>query len=287
MTTSLPYRFGVSQFTTWPWSFEQDVDNYARLGVDAIEVCEDKLDGERAADQLALVGQQGLTVSSVQPAVRTLFPSRMQPEPRDVHERTQRFRRTIELVSRFAPDAPFVSNTGPPPNGNVREVFEVAAREYRALADFAEAHGVRLALEPLNPALMNVESAIWTLEQAMRIVTAVDRDNFGVCLDTWNVWQNAGVGEAIKACGDRIFVVQVSDWLTPRSAADRHIVGQGEIPLPALIRAIHDSGYRGAYVLEIFSSEVPDSLWDAELSGVVSDSRIGLERAWREAVELS
>ena len=287
MTASLPYRFGISQFTTWPWSFEQDVDNYARLGVDDIEVCEDKLDEDRAADQLALVGQQGLTISSVQPAVRTLFPSRMQPEPKDVQERTERFRRTIERVGRFAPDAPFVSNTGPPPNGNVREVFDVAAREYRALADFAEAHGVRLALEPLNPALMNVESAIWTLEQAMRIVTAVDHDSFGVCLDTWNVWQNADVAEAIKACGGRIFVVQVSDWRTPRSLADRHIVGQGEIPLPALIRAIHASGYRGAYVLEIFSSEVPDSLWDADLSRVVSDSRIGLEKAWREAVEFS
>ena len=264
MTASLPYRFGISQFTTWPWSFEQDVDNYARLGVDDIEVCEDKLDEDRAADQLALVGQQGLTISSVQPAVRTLFPSRMQPEPKDLQERTERFRRTIERVGRFAPDAPFVSNTGPPPNGNVREVFDVAAREYRALADFAEAHGVRLALEPLNPALMNLETAIWTLEQAMRIVTAVDHDSFGVCLDTWNVWQNADVAEAIKACGGRIFVVQVSDWRTPRSLADRHIVGQGEIPLPALIRAIHASGYRGAYVLEIFSSEVPDSLWDAD-----------------------
>ena len=287
MTASLPYRFGISQFTTWPWSFEQDVDNYARLGVDDIEVCEDKLDEDRAADQLALVGQQGLTISSVQPAVRTLFPSRMQPEPKDLQERTERFRRTIERVGRFAPDAPFVSNTGPPPNGNVREVFDVATREYRALADFAEAHGVRLALEPLNPALMNLETAIWTLEQAMRIVTAVDHDSFGVCLDTWNVWQNADVAEAIKACGGRIFVVQVSDWRTPRSLADRHIVGQGEIPLPALIRAIHASGYRGAYVLEIFSSEVPDSLWDADLSRVVSDSRIGLEKAWREAVEFS
>ena len=287
MTASLPYRFGISQFTTWPWSFEQDVDNYARLGVDDIEVCEDKLDEDRAADQLALVGQQGLTISSVQPAVRTLFPSRMQPEPKDLQERTERFRRTIERVGRFAPDAPFVSNTGPPPNGNVQDVFDVAAREYRALADFAEAHGVRLALEPLNPALMNLETAIWTLEQAIRIVTAVDHDSFGVCLDSWNVWQNADVAEAIKACGGRIFVVQVSDWRTPRSLADRHIVGQGEIPLPALIRAIHDSGYRGVYVLEIFSSEVPNSLWDTDLSGVVSDSRIGLEKAWREAVEFS
>ena len=49
-----------------------------------------------------------------------------------------------------------------------------------------------------------------------------------------------------------------------------------------LIRALHESGYRGAYTLEIFSDEVPNSLWEGDLSKVINDSRIGLERAWRE-----
>ena len=39
--------------------------------------------------------------------------------------------------------------------------------------------------------------------------------------------------------------------------------------------------------LEILSSDVPDSLWEADLSEVIRDSRAGLERAWREAVESS
>ena len=205
------FRFGVNEFTTWPWSFEQDVDNYIQLGVDAIEVCESKLDNEGAADQLALVEQRGLSISSVQPAVRTLFPGQMQPEPKDPHKRTAQFRRAIERVGRFAPDAIFVCNTGPPPNGNIQDVFEVAAREYRALADFAWEHGVRVALEPLSPALMNVETAIWTLEQAMQIIAMVNRDNFGLCVDIWNIWQNADVVQEIKACGERIFIVHVSD----------------------------------------------------------------------------
>ncbi len=287
MTSSLSYQFGISQVTTWPWSFEQDVENYAHLGVDAIEVCEAKLDDDRAADQLALVGRQGLTISSVQPAIRTLFPSQMQPEPEDLHKRTAQFRRTIERVGQFAQGVPFVCNTGPPPDGNIQAVIEAAAREYRALSDFAREYRVRLALEPLSPALMNVESAIWTLEQAMGIVTAVDRDNLGVCVDTWNVWQNPDVAEEIKACGDRIFVVHLSDWRTPRSFADRHIVGQGEIPLPILIQAIYESGYGGAYTLEIFSQDVPNSLWEADLPGVIRESRIGLEKAWKEAIEPS
>jgi sugar phosphate isomerase/epimerase len=163
----------------------------------------------------------------------------------------------------------------------------VAAREYRALADFAQEYGASIALEPLSAALMNVETAIWTLRQTMQIVAAVDRANFGVCVDLWNIWHNTNVRQEIKACGDRVFVVHVSDWRTPRSFADRHIVGQGEIPLPALIRTIHESGYRGPYTLEILSQDVPDSLWDADLCEVIRESRTGLEKAWREALEPS
>ncbi len=283
MTDPPPFLFGVSEFTTQPWTFEQDVETYARLGVDTIEVCEAKLDGARAAAQLALVAQHGLVISSVQPAIRTLFPSLSQPTPKDVPGRMTRFRRALELVAPFAPNVAFVTNAGIPPNGNMQEVFDTAAKEYRAMAAVAQGHGARIALEPLNASIMNEESAIWTLEQAMRIVTSVDRDNFGICLDTWNIWQNANIAEGIRACGDRIFVVQVSDWRTPRSFQDRLIVGRGEIPLAPLLRAVHESGYRGAYSVEIFSSGVPDPLWSADLSWVITESRAGLEQAWREA----
>ncbi len=283
MTTVPLYRFGVSEFTTWPWSFEQDVENYARLGVDTIEVCEFKLDQKRIAEQLALASQHGLAVSSVQPAVRTLYPSQSQPEPKEVRERVARFRETIESCALLAPGAPFVCNTGIPPDGNIQQVFETATREYQGLADCARAHGARVALEPLNAAIMNVESAIWTLAQAMEIVAAVDRHNFGVCLDIWNIWQNADILTEITRCGDRVFVVQLSDWRLPRSSQDRLIPGQGAIPLPLFLRAIHESGYRGAYAVEIFSGGVADSLWQTDLSEVITTSRAGLDAAWREA----
>jgi len=284
LMSSVPaYRFGISEFTTWPWSFQEDVENYARLGVETIEVCEFKLDASRIDEQLALVRDHGLEISSVQPAVRTLFPSQSQPKPVDIGERMAHFRQTIERFHSAAGTAPFVTNTGIPPGGNVQQVFDVAQREYRALCDFAAGHGARIAIEPLNPSIANIESAIWTLEQGMQIVKAVDRPNMGICLDVWNIWQNADVESAIRSCGDRVFVVQISDWRTPRSYQDRLIPGQGDIPLPRLLRAIHDSGFRGAYAVEIFSGDVPDSLWSGDLTRVITQSRKGLDAAWRQA----
>ena len=60
------YQFGVSEFTTWPWTFERDVETYARLGVQAIEVCEFKLDSARISEQMALPVAHGLAITSVQ-----------------------------------------------------------------------------------------------------------------------------------------------------------------------------------------------------------------------------
>ena len=283
MAGAPPYHFGVSEFTTNPWTFEQDVEAYARLGVAAMEVCEVKLDEARVEEQLAEIARHGLSISSVQPTVRTLFPSQSQPEPRDVPERMARYRRTIERFARATPGVPFVTNTGIAPDGNMARALEVAVREYRGLADYAREHGVRVCLEPLNPTIMNVESTIWTLRQAMDVVRAVDRENFGICLDAWNIFQNPHVEDEIRACGDRTFIVQLADWRTPRSYQDRLVPGQGEIPLPSLLRAIHESGYRGPYVVEIFSSGVPDALWEGDLAQVIADSGAGLDAAWRAA----
>ncbi len=277
------FQFGVSQFTTNPWAFERDVETYARLGVSAIEVCEAKLDPAKISEQMARVKDAGLEITSVQPVTRTLFPSLSQPEPTDIGERMARFQQTIESLAPFVPGVAFVTNTGIPPGGNMQEVLDTAAAEYKKLARFAADHGVKVALEPLNASIANIETAIWTLQQAMQVVDAVGEDSFGICLDCWNVWQNAGLLEAIRDCGPKIFVVQISDWRTPRSFLDRLVPGQGEIPLPEFLRAVHDAGFRGAYSVEIFSSGVPGALWDSDLEQVILGSKAGMERAWRAA----
>jgi sugar phosphate isomerase/epimerase len=277
------YRFGVSEFTTTPWTFEQDVEAYAQLGVDAIEVCEFKLDKRRSGEQLALIAQHGLKISSVQPNIRTLFPSQSQPEPADPRERMALFSQTIQRFGALAEGVPFVTNTGQPPGGNIQQVYDTAAEVYRDLADEAARFGARIALEPLNPSIMNIETAIWTIQQALHIAAQVQRPNFGLCIDSWNIWQNPDLHQAIAACGERTFVVQFSDWRTPRSFLDRLSIGHGEIPFPALLRAIHAGGFRGPYVLEIFSAEVPNPLWAGDLKELIRDNRKNLDVAWQAA----
>lgn len=94
------FRFGISEFTTMPWSFEEDVERYAALGVDAIE---DKLDPDRLDEQFARITDAGLAISGMQPSVRTFLGSRMVPQPLAANQRLSRLRDSVERLARYVP----------------------------------------------------------------------------------------------------------------------------------------------------------------------------------------
>lgn len=119
LPANLPFAFGANEFTTQPWTFEEDVQRYAELGVAAIEGGEQKLDPTRLPEQLAQVAAHGLTISAVQLLVRTFGASQLQPEPTGVPARAAWLRQRIERLASFAPGCPFVANTGVPEQGNV------------------------------------------------------------------------------------------------------------------------------------------------------------------------
>lgn len=270
--------FGVSQYTTWNWTFEEDVNRYPAAGADTIELCEFKLDSVRYDDQLRGLKDSSLAISSVQSTVHTLFPDSLEPTPVNPTERLECMRNAIRHIAPYCnPGVPFVVNTGVAPNGNIRQGYELAMEEFLTLAEFAADHGVSIALEPLNPVLMNTNSFIWTIPEAMTIIDQTYHPALGLCLDYWNVWQSPDVAEHILRWASRATVVHVSDWRLPRAAADRLIVGTGAIPLEELIRATFVGGYTGPLTLELFSDvSLPDSLWRRDGSEVIQQSKLGL-----------
>jgi len=278
--------FGISEFTTWPWSFERDVERYAAHGVAAIEICEFKLNRADYAPQLRSIPAAGLTVSSVQSTVHSLFPDSLAPSPVDPDDRVRHMKTAIERIAPHVPaGVPFVVITGAAPGGDAARVYDKALTAFADLAEFAMERGVRIAFEPLNPVLFNTDTALWGLDEALALVRRIDHPALGICLDTWNVFQTPDLPRVITETGDRIFLVQVSDWHRPRSGADRLSLGDGSIDNAGIVRQVRASGYGGPFVLEIFSSEsLPDSIWMADLDAVIarnvaSFGRIVKERA--------
>ena len=283
--------FSVSQFTTWHQTFEEDVALYQKLGIPGIEVCERKLstDPGKAREQLSLVRDAGLKVTSVQPRCHALFTDGMSPLPLDPRERAARYRQTIDLISGAFPgqSIPLVTISGNAPNFNFRHAHATARSIYPDLADYAADHGLRIMYEPLSPILMNADSFICTLDAAVRLIDDVNRPSFGLMLDVWHIWSEANIAPRIANLGNRIFGVHVCDWPQgePRHVGDRVLPGQGVIPLPTLLGAVEKTGYKGAYCLEIFSiDDLADSLWKADPTKVLTEGRAGFEKAWTQRV---
>ena len=285
MTTSP--TFSVSQFTTWHQTHEQDVALYRELGIEGIEVCERKLstDPGQAREQLAMVRDSGLQVTSVQPRVHALFKDFMCPDLDDPDERMGRFRQTIDLFSECFPDQnlPLVSISGAAPDLNFQAAHAVARRLYPPLADYAAVRGMRIMYEPLSPVLMNSDTITCNLWEAVQLIEDVDRPNFGLMLDIWHIWREPHIFERVAALGPMIYGVHISDWPAgePRHPGDRRICGEGVIDLPRMWGAIEQAGYRDAYCLEIFSiDELPDSLWQQDPGQVIERGRRGFLRTW-------
>ena len=283
MDDSVDYRFGVSEFTTWPWSFEQDLDAYIAHGLDAIEVCEFKLNKDDYAPQLRRIADAGLEVSSVQTSVHSLFPDSLAPEPLQPADRLHHIMQSMQRIApHVPPETPFVLITGAAPHGDCHHVCEYTVDTLRRLGDYAASLGVRLAFEPLNPRLFNTDTALWGLDRALELVSHIDHPAVGLCVDTWNIFETPAVERVIEACAGKIFLVQVSDFRNPRSNADRVCLGDGEIALVPMLKAIRRAGYTGPYVLEIFSSEfLPDSLWKADMNVVIDRNIVAFDREWQ------
>jgi sugar phosphate isomerase/epimerase len=270
--SSIP--FGVSQYTTLPQTFQQDIDLYREAGVGYIEVCEAKLDPSDPNRQLQVLKDSGLRVSSVQPQLHSLFPDFPRPEPKSPRERMACLRKTIELFGKHFPGVTLVTITGAAPNGDYAFAYRTATQEYRDLAQIASDHGVRVAVEPLNPILMNVDTFICSIAHAGRIIESVDHPQFGLFLDVWHIWEDASAPALIELYGAKIFGVHVNDWHDPRAFGDRCLPGEGVIPLVPLLRVIRKTGYVGAYTLEIFSeTNLSGSLWSDPRRTVVEGKK--------------
>jgi sugar phosphate isomerase/epimerase len=278
--TDLP--FGVSQYTTWPQTFQQDLELYRKAGVAHIEVCEAKLDPKDCHSQLQQIRDSGLRVSSVQPRLHSLFPDFPRPEPKSPRERMAYLCGTMELFGRYFPGTTVVSISGAVPDGDYALGYRTAAKEYREAASVAADNGVRLALEPLNPILMNIDTFICSIAQAGRVLESVDHPQFGLFLDVWHFWEDTNAPALIRKYGEKIFGVHVNDWRDPRAFGDRCLPGDGIIPLVDLLKAIRATGYAGSYTLEIFSeTQLEGSLW-ADPYHTVMEGKKAFAKIWEQ-----
>ncbi|MGZ4386166.1 MAG: TIM barrel protein [Gaiellaceae bacterium] len=139
-----------------------------------------------------------------------------------------------------------------------------AVESLREAAEYAEARGVRLAIEPLNRFETDLVN---TAGQALELCERIGKDNVGVHLDTFHMnIEEKSLPDAIRTAGERLFHFHACE-------NDRSAAGTGHVDWPGVFGALRDIGYEGQVVIESFTPAAKEiakavSMWrPLDLSG--------------------
>ncbi len=157
----------------------------------------------------------------------------------------------IQLLT--GPVAPGGSYTGPA-ELSPTELRRVTAGALRAVADLGAPHGISYYLEPV------AWTPLSTLASAVEAVDAAERDNVGLVLDFWHLWQCGETPESVARLDRRVISgVDFADSLGPAGAPSpdqrsRWVwPGEGAIPLREWVGAVRSTGFDGWWDNELYS----------------------------------
>ena len=244
-------RLSINQATTREqWSLAEAISGYAAQDVRAIGIWRDKLDACGVEEARRMLTGHGMRVTGLCRAGQ--FPAV------DLAGRRRAIddgRLAIDQAAALAADCLVVVAGGLPPGSRdlpgARSMIRDALGE---LLPRARAAGVPIAIEPLHPMYAADRCAVNTLAQALDLCDELG-DGIGVVVDVYHVWWDPDLPAQIFRAAGRIHGYHVSDWRleTRDLLADRGMMGDGVIDIPAIGAMAATAGYYGPIEVEIFS----------------------------------
>jgi sugar phosphate isomerase/epimerase len=272
-------RFSISQISTLPASFEEDLRAYRAAGSEGIGIWEIKLPEDDGA-ALAALEASGLTSTNAVPTVPSIGPLALLPGPADPAERVEAYRAGLRRLAPFQPSA-VVLLTGPGPRAMIVDGLRAIAEEARGL-------GLTIGIEPYQEEGGGDWTIVSTIAAAVELIEEAEvADAVGVLFDVWHLWNAPGLEDDLRAHADRIVGVHVCDVRAEtRSFADRVLPGDGIAGVAQILRLLDEAGWDGFYDLEIFSDNgafghaFPDSLWDWPPDELAQRGRAAFFACW-------
>ena len=268
-------------------SFEEDLRACRDGGVQGIGICEAKFpDGCTDEVLLEKFHASGLKASVCLPAVLSILPLPNFPGPQDPQARVEAMIRGIRRLAKFEPACCFCL-TGPQGGLDPGGAWDIVVAGLKQAAQAAADVGVRLAVEPIHPAIQADWTIVSAIPETLALIDEVNEPNLGIGFDTWHLGETPNVLKQIATNVSRITGVHISDRRDPtRGWADRVFPGDGTLDLQEMLGTFERGGYQGWYDLEVlsdngtFGTDYPDSLWKLPPQELVSRGRDSFMRVW-------
>jgi sugar phosphate isomerase/epimerase len=244
-------RLSMNEMTTYRWSFEEDVRNYAAAGFRAIGVWRQKLSDFGEERGLALLHDSGLEVSSLLWAGGFTG-----SDGRSFRESVQDAEESIRLAAALHAGCLilYTGSRAGHTHSHARRLMNSALRE---LAPLAEDFDVTLAVEPMHSGC----AADWTfltgLDDVLSLLDSTGCPHVKLAFDTYHLGYTASILPRLAELASRIAIVQLGDARRPpQGEQDRCRVGDGELPLRQIVCELTDAGYDGYFDVELMGQEI-------------------------------
>lgn len=244
-------RLAINEVTTFRWSFDQDVRNYAATGIEGIGIWRQKLSDFGEEKGIELVRESGLRVSSLLWAGGFTG-----SDGRTYKESVHDGREAVRLAGALAADCLIIYTgaRGGHTHNHARRLIKNALSE---LAPLAGECGVTLAVEPMHIGCAAEWTFLTNIGETLELLDAIDSPYLKFVFDTYHLGHSAGTLERLPQLVPRIGMVQLGDATQPPNGEQSRVpIGMGIIPIAEMVRSLRGAGYDGFFEVELLGEEI-------------------------------
>jgi sugar phosphate isomerase/epimerase len=254
----------INETTTYHWTFEEDVQHYAAVGIDGIAVWRQKLSDFGEEKGAELLAESGLAVSALMWAGGFTG-----SDGRSYRESVQDAIEAIQLAAQLKASSVIVysgARAGHTHN-HARRLFRNALNE---LTDVACEHGVALAIEPMHAGCAADFTFLSGVDETLNLIQPLNCPQLKLAFDAYHLGHEPGIVSRLAEIVPWIAIVQLGDAKqVPCGEQNRCRLGDGCLPLREIVAALLDAGYRGFFDVEL----VGEDLEHLDYGELIADSQ--------------
>ena len=227
-------------------SFAELAENWRKLGARRVGLINQFLDEQGLDTVQAAVRAGGYKVETINHVFLSMGQN-LDPDEETWEVPRARLSRQIENAKVLGSNSIYVMSGG---HGTLTwsKAAECFSAAIAPCVEQAKAAGVAILVENASALFADVHIA-HSLRDA---VILAEISGIGVCMDFFGSWCEAELPETVERAAPRLGLVQVCDYVYgDRSLPCRAVPGDGTIPVQRLLGWILESGYQGAFDLEI------------------------------------
>jgi sugar phosphate isomerase/epimerase len=250
-------RLSMNEMTTFRWSFERDVKEFARAGYEGIGVWRSKLSDFGEEKGVRLLLESGLRVSTLMWAGG--FTGN---DGRSLQDSIEDAAHAIRLACCLDAEC-LVVYTGGRGGHTIKHSDRLVHMALQELVPLAEAAQVTLALEPMHEHCAGNWTFLTKLEQALAFVDRYDSERLKLVFDTYHLAFCEGDLQRLTQLIRRIAVVQLGDAKSlPHGEQNRCLLGDGVIPVREIVNRLVHAGFTGFFDIELMGQDVEQSEYE-------------------------